>query len=271
MLLVEVDVRYQRQGIGNGRLCAPTTKKGLRSFLGSISYYRKFVKNISNLTAVLTPSTLHLAPSKVLLSEVMVRAFHKLKSSLVNLCVLTVPVLSDHFILQTDASARGLGAVLSVIRSGEELPVVYFTCQLRGAERNYSTAEMEALAVVASIEHFAHNLYGREFMSQTDHKALVNRMTSKTLNRRLQRFVLKLQQWHVKIVYREGDANSNADSLSRQEWSGIKQDSITIPGKMGSSIQHEEDERELPTATTAPDNHISPSEMPGRPTGEGRT
>ena len=57
-----------------------TTKKGLRSFLGSISYYRKFVKNISDLTAVLTPS-------KVLWSEDMVRVFHELKSSLVNLCV----------------------------------------------------------------------------------------------------------------------------------------------------------------------------------------
>ena len=70
-------------------------------------------------------------------------------------------------------------------------------------------------------------------MAQTDHKALMNLMTSKTLNRRLQRFVLKLQQWHVKIVYREGDVNANADSLSRQEWLGIKQD---FPGKAGASI-----------------------------------
>ena len=83
--------------------------------------------------------------------------------------------------------------------------------------------------MVASIENFAHYLYGREFVAQTDHKALVNLMTSKILNRTLQRFVLKFQQWHVKIVYR-GDANVNADSLSRQEWLGIKQDSITIPG-----------------------------------------
>ena len=100
--------------------------------------------------------------------------------------MLTVPVFRDHFVLQTNASALGLGAVLSVIRSGEELPVAYFAHQLRGAERNYSATEMEALAVVASIEHFAHYLYGMEFMVQTYHKVLVNLMTSKTLNQSLQ-------------------------------------------------------------------------------------
>ena len=72
----------------------------------------------------------------------MVRAFHKL----LLICVLTVPVFPDHFILQTNASALGLGTVLSVIRSGKELPVAYFAHQLRGAERNYSATEMEALA-----------------------------------------------------------------------------------------------------------------------------
>ena len=59
---------------------------------------------------------------------------------------------------------------MSVIRSGEELHATYFARQLRGAERNYSATEMEALAVVAGIKHFTHHLYGREFVAQTDHK-----------------------------------------------------------------------------------------------------
>ena len=86
--------------------------------------------------------------------------------------VLFLPTLSDVFVLQTDASGRGVGAVLSVCRDGDELPVGYFSRKLKPAERKYSATELECLAVVQAIDYFAAHLIGRPFMVETDHKAL---------------------------------------------------------------------------------------------------
>jgi len=77
------------------------------------------------------------------------------------------------------------------------------------------------LAVVASIENFAHYLYGRNVVVQTDHKQLVNLMTSKILNCRRQRFALKLQQGHMKIIYREGEANTNGTATQGRSGQGL--------------------------------------------------
>ena len=112
----------------------------------------------------------------------------------------------------------GLGAVLSMIRNGKEMPVAFYARQTRGAERNYSATELEALGVVAAVEHFAHYLCDREFTVYTDHKALYSLLSSRSLNKRFQRMALKLQGWNLRIQYRPGEANGNADALSRQEW-----------------------------------------------------
>ncbi len=196
----------------------PTTKKDLRAFLGSIGYYRKFIPRFSDHSALLTPATSGTAPGKVVWSQEMLDAFQSLRKSLCNHCVLTVPSVSDTFQLHTDASGVGVGAVLNVIREDVEHPVAFFSRQLRGPERRYSATEIEALAVVASIEHFSHFLYGASFTVLTDHRPLTSLLTSKTLNRRLRGMVLKIMQYNVSIFYRQGTKNKNADGLSRQSW-----------------------------------------------------
>ena len=80
--------------------------------------------------------------------------FCYLKCVLCNLPSLTLPVPSDEFLLQTDASGVGLGAVLSVVRDGEELPVAFWSRKLQPRERRYSATELEGLAVVAAVHHF---------------------------------------------------------------------------------------------------------------------
>ena len=172
----------------------PVTKKGLRSFLGSVSYYRRFIPNIAQYTSLLTPATSKEAPSRVCWSEGMRGAFTHLCSVLSDVCVLTIPDNNDIFTLHTDSSLLGLRGVLNVVRTGEELPVAYYTRQLRGAETNYSATELEALAVLASVVNFSHYIYGRAFEVTTDHKALESLQSSKTLSRRLQRMAMKLQQ-----------------------------------------------------------------------------
>ena len=75
-------------------------------------------------------------------------------SALADKCFLHVPIPSDSFILQTDASERGIGGVLSVCRNGEELIVAFYSQQLKTAERNYSATDLEGLAVMDSVPHF---------------------------------------------------------------------------------------------------------------------
>ena len=125
---------YLRHVVGNSRLAVPedraiamgdyvrpSTKKGLRSFLGSINYYRRFVPNMAELTSKRTPSTSKMAPGKIQWEPGMVEAFHMLRECYVNVCMLTVPSPDDEFTLHTDALLLGVGGVLNVLRADEEL------------------------------------------------------------------------------------------------------------------------------------------------------
>ena len=132
------------------------------------------------------------------------------------LCVLNIPGPEDIFVLQTDASAGGVGAVLNVVRDDKILPVAFFSKQLQGAERRYSTAELERLAVYQSVTFLANFRYSREFTVYTDHQALVLMRSGKAMNRRVHGWALKLHDFSFRIVYRYGVANANADGLSRQ-------------------------------------------------------
>ena len=89
-----------------------------------------------------------------------------LKSVLCEIPSLTLLVSSNNFLLQTDASGVGLGAVLSVIREGEELPVAFWSRKLQPRERNYGATELEGLAVVATVQHFDAYLITHPFRIQ---------------------------------------------------------------------------------------------------------
>ena len=147
-----------------------------------------------------------------------------LRKSLCDACLLTVPDVSDLFRLHTDASGVGLGAVLSVVRGGVELPAAYFSKQLQGAQKRYSATELECLAVVSAIKHFEIYLAGQTFELVTDHQALKGMQSSSNHNRRLTRWALFLQDFSFKVTYRPGAENANADGLSRQCWEQEKED-----------------------------------------------
>ena len=73
----------------------------------------------------------------------MINDFHYLCNLLSNFCVLTIPLCTGHFVLQIDASGKGLRGVLSVFSDGVELPVAFYSWQLRGAETRYSASELK--------------------------------------------------------------------------------------------------------------------------------
>ena len=144
--------------------------------------------------------------------------FSHLCSVLCSACTLHIPSPSDKFVFQTDASCAGIGGCLSVMRDGAELPVAFYSRQLRDPETRYSVAEVECLAVVESVRHFEVYLDVQLFVLQTDHRALEHLLTAKLANKRLSRWALRLQGFSFTIVYRPGTANANVDALSRQDW-----------------------------------------------------
>ena len=141
-----------------------------------------------------------------------------LGSILCSLCVLTIPLFSDHFTLQTDSSGRGIPGVLNVCRDRAELPVVFYSRQLRGGKLNYTATELECMAVKESVCHFEVYLHGHRFMVQTNHQPLESLSTSTHLNSKLTQLSLYLHGFAMKIMYRPR-TNNNADRLLRQAWS----------------------------------------------------
>ena len=196
----------------------PKTKVQLKSFLGLTGYYRRFILNYANYSKPLNVKTKAEAPLAVDWDEVGVSHFSHLCSVLCSACTLHIPSPSDKFVLQTDASYAGIGGCLSVMRDGAELPVAFYSRQLRDPETRYSVTEVECLAVVESVRHFEVYLDGKLFVLQTDHRALEHLLMAKLVNKRLSRWALRLQGFSFTIVYRAGTANANADALSRQDW-----------------------------------------------------
>ena len=144
------------------------------------------------------------------------RAFRELKQRLCTAPVLQSPNFSLPFVLQTDASDRGVGAVLAQRDENNcDHPVAYFSRKLRPREQRYSTVEKECLAIRLGVEAFRVYLLGRQFHVQTDHRALQWLNQFKESNARLTRWSLALQPYQFLIEHRAGISNANADALSR--------------------------------------------------------
>ena len=120
----------------------PVTKKDQQSFLGTTGYYRKFIRDYSSRAHSLTEATKKAAPAKIMWSDDIYDAFLYLCRASSDCCMLHIPVSDNKFLLQTDTSGRGIGAILSIIRDGEELPVSFVSKKLKPAETRYSVTEL---------------------------------------------------------------------------------------------------------------------------------
>ena len=196
----------------------PQTIKQLRSFIGTVGYYRRFVPQFASMSSILTPATVMGMPKTISWSPEMHTAFVNLRVSLSKVLCLSIPSSCDVFTLVTDASSRGIGSILCVTRESCELPVAFHSRQLRARERNYSASELEGLAVVEAIRHFEIYLFGAAFTVVTDHKALTHLFSSSVLNAKLWRWALYLQQFAITFKYLPGRFNVVADCLFRQTW-----------------------------------------------------
>ncbi|CAG2223494.1 unnamed protein product [Mytilus edulis] len=138
------------------------------------------------------------------------------KTTLISAPVLAYPTREDLFILDTDASNDGIGAVLSQLQDGVEKVICYFSKTFSRSEKKYRVTRRELLAVVASIKHVHHYLYGKYFEVRSDHGALSWLFNFKNPEGQLARWFDVLASYDFKIEHRAGRSHNNADALSRR-------------------------------------------------------
>lgn len=196
----------------------PKTVTQLRSFLGSVGYYQKFIPHYTDI-AVHLFDLLKKGPSKnIQWTESAKSAFQQLRNALIQKPILQLPSPDLPFTLQTDASDIGLGAVLlQPLHSDPRklVPIMYASRRLKLAELNYATVEKEALAVYWAVRKFEVYLYGRTFDLLTDHKPLLHLQSADKLNPRLKRWAIYLNLFKFYSKHVPGSQNCLADVLSR--------------------------------------------------------
>ena len=161
----------------------PKTVKQVRAFLGLVGYYRKFIKGFSQVASPLNELTKKDAVFKW--SQECEEAFQHLRNALINPPILAYPNYNSPYILETDASHTGVGMVLSQEQEGKQRVIAYAGKKLNDAQRNYSTTEKEALAVVCGLQQFESFLVGNKITIITDHIALKWLLTQKAPTGRL--------------------------------------------------------------------------------------
>ncbi|KAL5491837.1 hypothetical protein EMCRGX_G017202 [Ephydatia muelleri] len=197
----------------------PLNVTELRSFLGMVNYYGKFIQSVADLCAPLNELLQKNTPW--MWTATCMESFNQLKQALGSAEVLCHYNPSEEISLACDASAHGLGAVLSHhFKDGSERPISYASRTLSKAERNYSQIEKEALSIIFGLKKCHQYLYGRKFLLVTDHQPLVKIFGPKTgissvVAGRLQRWALCLAGYQYDIVYKPTQKHGNADGLSR--------------------------------------------------------
>ena len=192
----------------------PRNQKEVRSFVGLCSYYRRFVRGFADIAR-----PLHHAVelgTEFRWTDDCERAFQELKAVLTSPPILAYPEDAGAFILDTDASGEGLGAVLSQVQGGKECVIGYFSRALTKEEQQYCVTRRELLAVVMAVQHFHYYLYGRHFTIRSDHGSLRWLMNFKNPEGQMWRWLRILSTYDFDIVHRPGKQHKNADGLSRR-------------------------------------------------------
>ncbi|GFX81866.1 retrovirus-related Pol polyprotein from transposon 297 [Trichonephila clavipes] len=195
----------------------PRTKTQIRAFLGLAGYYQKYINLFSVIAAPLTDALKGRAKKgEITWTTECENAFRELKGKLIDKPVLYAPTFEREFIVQTDASNAGMGAVLSQLtEQGEEHPILYLSKKFSEVEKRYCTTEKECASIVFAIKRLHYYLDVNSFLVMTDHNPLVWLNRNVSSNPRLMRWALALQPYNFRIVNRSGKSHKNAHSLSR--------------------------------------------------------
>nr|GEW62288.1 reverse transcriptase domain-containing protein [Tanacetum cinerariifolium] len=193
----------------------PITVKGIRSFLGHVGFYKRFIKDFLKIARPMT----HLLEKDTpfFFSKECVEAFQTLKRKLIEASILIAPGWDFPFELMCEASDFAIGAVLGQCQEKHFRPIHYASKTITEAELNYTTTKKEMLAVVYAFEKFRSCLIKNKSIVYTNHFALKYLFHKKDSKARLLRWVLLLQEFTFKVIDTKGAENLATDHLSRQE------------------------------------------------------
>ena len=219
----------------------PTKLSELKTFLGLLNYYTKFLPNLAT----------SLAPLYKLLQKnqkwqwgtEQENAYKEAKHLLTTAQILTHFDSDKPLVLACDASPYGVGAVLShVVDGNKEKPIAYASRSLSTAERKYSQLDKEALAIVYGVTRFHQFVYGRQFTLYSDHKPLIHifgetKSVPAMASARIQRWALTLGAYSYSIKFKKGSLHGNADALSRLPLPDHQQ-SVPVAPEVIASLEH---------------------------------
>src|SRR3984957_16312710 len=193
----------------------PRNIRELHGVLGLFSYYRRFIKDFTQLADSLYKLLKKDTPYEW--TDSQQQAFENLREKLTKAPIVQYPDFTKPFLLHTDASGTGVGAVLAQTEGTQEHVIAYASRTLNPAEKNYTITELECLAIVWAVKYFRHYLYGSKFTIVTDHTALkwLLNSTSESMNKRLERWKITLSEYDFEIIYKKEKLHSNADAFSR--------------------------------------------------------
>ena len=194
----------------------PSSVKDILVFLGMVDFYRDFVRDVTSLEEPLRKLTRKGQPWQWEKEQDI--AFRTLKAIMKEDLKVHLFDPAAPTILTTDASDVGVGAMLSQVQNGKEVPIAFASSTLTPAQRNYSASEKEAWAVVWACEHWEKYLLGRHFTLQTDHSALKTMLVNRGSRRessKFHRWLERLSPFSFTPHYIKGEDNRVADALSR--------------------------------------------------------
>ncbi|SAM00834.1 hypothetical protein [Absidia glauca] len=205
----------------------PSNVQEVRQFLGLASHYRRFVKDFSTVASPLSDLTKGVGPKKrdITWSPQCQEAFDLLKNALQTSPVLMMPRDDTPFVIDTDASDYGIGAVLQQYDDDGDLhPVAFESKKLSAAETKYPVQERELLAVLHALRTWRCFVDGRPFVVRTDHNPLKYTRTQATPTPRLTRWMNEIELYDPIIEYKPGSQHVVPDALSRVKFTSPEKD-----------------------------------------------
>jgi hypothetical protein len=189
---------------------APRNVAEVRSFMGLVGYYRRFIAGFSKIAHSIT--SLQRKEKKFQWTKECESSFQRLKQFLTSAPILKIANPNKYYVVCTDACKEGLGGVLSQ----EVFVVCYESKKLKEHEKNYATHDLELAAIIHALRKWRHYLMGKRFELRTDHNGLKYLFDQPTLNSRQIRWLEFMCKYDFDIKHIKGKENKVANALSRK-------------------------------------------------------